>query len=71
METNANNVSMRDLSITDKKKDMIIATLWGNAAENFKSIENSVIAIRKGVVGEFQERKKLNCTAGTFVWVLS
>lgn len=55
--------------ITDDHKGTIIATLWGTAAENFKSTLESVIVIRKGVVGEYQEKKKINCTTGTLVWV--
>lgn len=70
LEKNSNNVSMRDLSITDKKKGMIVATLWGTTAEKFKSQEKSVIVIRKGVIGTFQEKLKINCTYGTLVWVI-
>lgn len=69
LEENTNKVPMRDISITDAKKGMIIATLWGTAAERFKSIPNSVIAIRKGVFSEYQSKSKINCTIGTLVWV--
>lgn len=60
---------IRELAITDNKKEMIIVTLWGKAAENFISTEKPVIAIRKGIVGEFEGKTKLNCIAGTYVWV--
>lgn len=70
VETNPNSVPLRDLMITDKEKEMIIVTMWGAAAENFKSIEKSVIAIRNGSVGEYQEKKKINVISGTLVWVI-
>lgn len=70
VELNANSNQMRDLHITDRNQGDIIATLWGGAAENFKRIENSVIVIRKAVVSIYIEKsKKINCTAGTLVWV--
>lgn len=68
-EVNSNNVPMRDLSITDRNKDMIIVTIWGPFAENFKSKENFPIVIRKGVVGSYNDEKKINCTSGTLVLV--
>lgn len=61
---------MRYLSITDQNKDMVIATLWGAAAEMFKATENVVIVIRKAVTAIFQDIKKINCTSGTLVLVI-
>lgn len=57
VELNSNSVSMRDLSVTDRNKDMIIVTLWGAFAENFRANEKSTIVVRKGVVGVYNEKK--------------
>lgn len=70
LERNTNDVSMRDLAITDRNKEMIVATLWASIAENFMATENTVIVIRKAVVAEFQEIKQINCTSGTLILVI-
>lgn len=44
-ETNSNNVSMRDLWITDKQQGNLIVTLWSTSAEIFQSVEQSVLLI--------------------------
>lgn len=62
---------LRDLWITDSAKGTIFATVWGEAAQKFKSQEKCPIVIRKGIVGEYRERKKINCTFGTLVWVIN
>lgn len=67
---NSNNVPMRDLSVTDRNKDIILVTLWGAMAENFKSKERFPIIVRKGVVGSYNDMKKINCTTGTLVMVV-
>ncbi len=38
---------------------MIVATLWGTVAEKLKSEVHLPIAIRKGVVGSFQDNVKI------------
>lgn len=48
-------VKCKDNRVTDKTKEMRIATV----AENFKSIEKSLIAIWKGIVGKYQERGRV------------
>lgn len=60
---------MRELALTDSSKSMVIVTLWNSHAENFKCEKFSVVVVRRGVVTEFEGKKKLNCVSGTLVWV--
>lgn len=70
LETSTRGTRKRELSLTDKSKVNIIATLWGSEVENFQCDRFSVIIIRKGKISEYQGRKKINCNIGTLVWVV-
>lgn len=69
MEFTPFGMPYRDLSITDKSKEMMVATLWGMAAQKFKENNNSTIIFRKAILGEFKQQPKLNCYSGTLVLV--
>lgn len=60
---------MRELALTNERKEMLNITLWGNQAENFVAEQFSIIAVRRGIVTLFEEKKHLNCVNGTLVWV--
>lgn len=69
LEKNWKGTSMRELALTDLNKNMLIITLWGLQAENFEADNFTIIVIRKGIVTEYEQKKKLNCISGTLVWV--
>lgn len=46
-----------------------MVTLWGKNAEEFNGKENSVLAIRNGSVGEWDNTKIVNCFSTTLTWV--
>lgn len=69
LDKNWKGSPMRELALTDINKNMVIITLWSLHAENFVADKFSIIIVRKGIVSEYQGKKKSNCISGTLVWV--
>lgn len=69
LEKNWKGTPVRELALTNERKEMLIITLWGKQAENFLAEMFSIIAIRRAIVTEYEGKKKLNCISGTLVWV--
>lgn len=70
LEKNYKDVPMREIALTNPSKAKVTITLWDVNAEKF-SVENfSSVVVRKAIVTEYEGIKKLNCIAGTLVWVI-
>lgn len=61
---------MRDLSLTDTSKTVVTVTLWTENAQNFSIPDFSIVVIRRGCITEYEGRKRINCIAGTLLWVI-
>lgn len=70
LDTNYRSTMMRDLAITERSKETIVATIWKNEAQNFIAERFTVIIIRRGQVVEYEGKRKINCLFGTLVWVI-
>ncbi|XP_037048451.1 replication protein A 70 kDa DNA-binding subunit-like [Bradysia coprophila] len=61
------NKVKRDVTITDKSKECIILTLWGEEYDEFDSEEIPII-IHNGVVHDYNESRTITCAARTLFW---
>ncbi|XP_039303739.1 replication protein A 70 kDa DNA-binding subunit isoform X2 [Solenopsis invicta] len=57
----------RDISIVDDSGTMVTVTLWRTQAEEFDASNNTIIAIKRASVGEFNGRKNLSLTMSSII----
>jgi hypothetical protein len=58
----------RDILLTDKTKECIFLTMWGDRCNNLDFSTLTPVIIRNGVVTEYQGIKYLKCGQSTTVW---
>lgn len=68
-ETTTTGKLKRDILLTDKTKECINLTLWGDLCNNFDFSTQLPVIIRKGVVTEYEGNKYLKCGQTTTCWV--
>lgn len=61
------NKMKRELTLTDKSKECIMLTLWGDAYEKFDHTGTCVL-IHNGVINSYNGIKAISCTPNTLFW---
>jgi hypothetical protein len=58
----------RDILLTDKSKECINLTLWGDFYETMDFSKQLPVIIRKGVISEYSGNKYIKCGQTTTIW---
>lgn len=66
-KTVGQNKFKRELSLTDKSKECILATLWG-PSYNEPDYTGTCVLIHNGVINQFNGLKHISCAPNTLFW---
>lgn len=68
-ESTSNGKLKRDILLTDKTKECINLTLWGDSCTNMDFSNQLPVIIRNGVISEYSESKYIKCGRTTTIWI--